>query len=303
MSTKNARELRCKDNQRASEGFSLLELLIVLGIISLLTALLLPSLNKARTHAASLKSQSNLKQIVNAVNLYAIDNDERYPESVATIGMDDYRWQDPRMMTGYMKRSIGLHRSMSGYLHDYIEDADILFCPAAPEKYKYLQQMWDTGDDWDNPDTPPIPDPVFGSYCFYWNYTGFIDYDCKPFKRPWGPGGGRGRYSKLMVTDYFGYDNWRSPNSFGSCEKIKNSDITEGTCSSSAFWSLPTSNPETDIDNIKISLYAGYIDGHVESFAPNQVIPMRVSKKSDGSSPESVGVGAGIFFLPQNSWH
>jgi hypothetical protein len=105
-----------------------------------------------------------------------------------------------------------------------------------------------------------------------------------------------------MVTDYFGYDNWRSPNSFGSCEKIKNADITEGTCSSSAFWSLPTSNPETDIDNIKLSLSAGYIDGHVESFTPNQVIPMRVSKKADGSNPESVGVGAGIFFLPQNTW-
>ena len=35
------------------------------------------------------------------------------------------------MMTGYMRRSPGLHRSMSAYLHDYIKDADVLFCPAA----------------------------------------------------------------------------------------------------------------------------------------------------------------------------
>ena len=293
----------CKDNQRTSGGFSFVEMLVVVGIISVLTALLLPVLNKVRVQAASLKCQSNLKQILNAVNILAIDNDDRYPESVATIGMGgNFSWQDPRMMTGYMRRSPGLHRSMSAYLYDYIEDADVLFCPDAPEKYKYLQQMWDGGDDWDNPDTPPIPDPVFGTYCFYWNYIGFVAYDCPPFRGPWGPAGGRGRYSKLMVTDYFGYDNWRSPNSFGSSGKIKHADITEGTCSSSAFWSLPTSNPEEDIENIQISLNAGYIDGHVESFDPNQVIPMRVSVKADGSTPYPEGVGAGIFFLPQNIW-
>ena len=40
--------------------------------------------------------------------------------------------------------------------------------------YKHLQQSWDAGDDWDHPETSPRPDPVFGTYCFYWNYTGYL---------------------------------------------------------------------------------------------------------------------------------
>lgn len=293
------------------KGFTLVEVLVAISVISILMAILLPVLSRVRLQGRRVLNMNNQRQIVLAVNCYATDNDELYPESIATMGFGsrNWWWEEPTMMTALNPRPSQDHRSMSAYLRSYIPDADVLFSPSAPKKYEYFQQAWNAGDNWINPKcVNPGPDPVYGTYCFYWNYVGYLEQRQSPFRGPRGPLNGPGQ-SRLLVSDYFGRDHWRNRNAngqgstvaYGSSEKFNTSRVTPGTEVSSAFWSCLKSDGDIGLDALKVKLHAGYMDGHVESYSPQDVVEMRVSTKPDGSKPFLGEYSPGIFYLPRNA--
>ena len=55
------------------KSFTLIELLVVIAIIAILAAMLLPALNKAREKARAVSCQSNLKQVSQMSQMYALD--------------------------------------------------------------------------------------------------------------------------------------------------------------------------------------------------------------------------------------
>ena len=286
-------------------GFTLIELLITVSIISMLAGILLPVFVRVRRHTRKMVGMKNQRHIVSALNFFAVDNDEWYPPSVAVIGdSNNWNWQEPIMFTGYRKRSPELHRAISEYLGGYINDPKIMVCPNAPNRYKHLRDVWKAGDDWDYPDpntSPIIQDPVIGTYCFYWNYIGYLGGRRGVFIGPRGPASGRGQ-STILVSDYFGFDHYRSRDAYISCEKFEGSDVMPQSRVTSAYWS---SRPGDDIDRgiIKARLHAGYSDGHIESYAPGDTVPMKVSRTANGDEPYPDEFGPGIFYIPRNALH
>lgn len=94
-----------------SRGFTLVELLVVIGIIAVLIGILLPALTRARDTANTAKCASNLRQIAMGMLGYANENKGKLPPSVVnpgdTIYPQGWFWSNELVRGKYLSAPAG----------------------------------------------------------------------------------------------------------------------------------------------------------------------------------------------------
>jgi prepilin-type N-terminal cleavage/methylation domain-containing protein/prepilin-type processing-associated H-X9-DG protein len=76
-----------KCNRRSTQAFTLVELLVVIGIIAVLISILLPALSSARRSANTVKDMANLRSIAQAMQIYTTENRGWLAGAAVTTGV------------------------------------------------------------------------------------------------------------------------------------------------------------------------------------------------------------------------
>jgi prepilin-type N-terminal cleavage/methylation domain-containing protein/prepilin-type processing-associated H-X9-DG protein len=121
-------------------GFTLVELLVVISIIGILSALLLPVLSSAKKRAQGIQCLNNIRQLDLAWQLYAGDNNQRLAPNTSNPGAGEDA-DHPAWVAGWLERGtspdntnvellVGSEYQKFGSLGGYAKTPVIYHCPA-----------------------------------------------------------------------------------------------------------------------------------------------------------------------------
>ncbi len=160
---------------KKTRGFTLVELLVVIGIIALLVGILLPALTKARDQANTVACSSNMRQFFQLWTLYA-DDYQQYPvpcvnqDSKGEVDWWQYQYLGQELgRVGSGGSSGGSASSgQNGYnIGNWTIEASILRCPSAEHSDDPGQEQYAGNANWAG--------NYFGDYV-YNTFMGVIKY-------------------------------------------------------------------------------------------------------------------------------
>jgi prepilin-type N-terminal cleavage/methylation domain-containing protein len=109
-------------------GFTLIELLVVIAIIAILAAMLLPALAAAKQKAYKAVCTSNLKQWGLAINMYAGDNQNQFPDNTTADGAHDFAWMASHLNNTFYPQYLYKNTAGSSSTTERSKQ-DVIYCP------------------------------------------------------------------------------------------------------------------------------------------------------------------------------
>jgi type II secretory pathway pseudopilin PulG len=186
--------------RQPATAFTLVELLVVIGIIAILIGVLLPALSKARDKANRVVCLSNMRELSMALRLYAAQNKDQVP--IGYMDQQNFNW------FVNWNNSNGTKVSLLGLLPltKLAQNPKVFYCPSVDNDrfmYNTPRNPWPPFEKW--PNDPHFTTPGLGHTA--------ITYEVRPMAN-WPPSTGQTAFSQTYGpeaawTPYLG-TNWKA---------------------------------------------------------------------------------------------